>query len=95
MLINLIKENLRQILDNMDAGNTNISEEDQEEFLNVLERMNSKELTKSESANYIGVSVSTFDNYIRRGLIPKGRKKQNTKTLLWSRTDLDKFKNEK
>lgn len=94
-MINLIKENLKQILDNMDTGNSNISEEDQEEFLNILERINSKELTKSESANYIGVSVSTFDNYIRKGLIPKGRKKQNTKTLLWNKSDLDKFKNGK
>lgn len=94
-MINLIKENLKQILDNMDTGNSNISEEDQEEFLDILERINSKELTKSESANYIGVSVSTFDNYIRKGLIPKGRKKQNTKTLLWNKSDLDKFKNGK
>ena len=94
-MINLIKESLKQILDNIDTGNSNISEENQEELLNILERINSKELTKSESANYIGVSVSTFDNYIRKGLIPKGRKKQNTKTLLWNKSDLNKFKNEK
>jgi len=25
-----------------------------------------------EAADYIGVSRATFDNYIRKGLIPKG-----------------------
>jgi predicted DNA-binding transcriptional regulator AlpA len=37
--------------------------------------MSSPELSKIEAAEYIGVSRATFDNYINKGLIPKGRKR--------------------
>lgn len=30
-------------------------------------------------------------NYINKGLIPKGRKRQGFKELSWNKSDLDKF----
>ena len=59
----------------------------------MLQKINSKELSKVESAEYIGVSRATFDNYINKGLIPKGRKRQGFKELSWNKSDLDKFLN--
>ena len=88
---NIIKMLLQQIINDIDSGNSNISEKDQLEIINVLEKINSKELSKIESANYIGVSRATFDNYISKGFIPKGRKRQGFKELSWSKKDLDEF----
>lgn len=90
-MINVIKTLLQQIINDIDSGNSNISEKDQLEIINVLEKINSKELSKIESANYIGVSRATFDNYISKGFIPKGRKRQGFKELSWSKKDLDEF----
>lgn len=95
MLINLIKQTLRQLLNDLDSGNTNISESEQEEIIQVLQKINSKELSKIEAANYIGVCRATFDNYVDRGWIPKGKKRQGFKELSWNKSDLDKFLNEK
>jgi len=39
----------------------------------------------------MGVSRATFDNYIARGWIPKGQKRQGFKELFWNKSDLDKF----
>ena len=95
MLISLIKEELKRILNEIDSGNSNISEIEQEELLNMIQRVSRQDLSKTESANYIGVSKSTFDNYINKGLIPKGRKRQGFKELSWNKSDLDKFLNNK
>lgn len=44
-----------------------------------------------EASNYIGVSRATFDNYISKGYIPKGVKRQGIPSKLWYKSDLDKF----
>ena len=94
-MLQLIKTALQQFIDDIDSGNSNISEQQQQELLNVVYRINSKELSKIESASYIGVSRATFDNYITKGLIPKGHKRQGFKELSWNKSDLDKYLNEK
>ena len=87
---NIIKLILNQILKDFDSGNSNISEEQQEEIINLYQRISLKEMTKVESANYIGVSRATFDNYVSKGLIPKGSKRPGLNNLMWNKSDLDK-----
>lgn len=94
-MLKLIKAAFQQFIDNIDSGNSNISEEDQRKLLDLLQKINSEELSKLESADYIGVSRATFDNYINKGLIPKGHKRQGFKELSWNKSDLDKYIMEK
>lgn len=90
-MLNLLKLSLQQFIDDIDSGNSNISEGQQEEIIQLIQKINCKKLNKIESANYIGVSRATFDNYIAKGLIPKGHKRQGQTTLEWNKIDLDKF----
>ena len=90
-MLQLIKTALKQFINDIDSGNTNITEEQQKELLSLLLQFNQKEYSKIEAANYIGVSRATFDNYINRGWIPKGRKRQGFKELSWNKSDLDEF----
>ena len=53
--------------------------------------MQSKQLSKLESAEYIGVSRATFDNYIAKGWIPEGKKRVGFKEKFWYKYDLDKY----
>lgn len=94
-MLQLIKTALKQFINDIDSGNTNINEEQQQELLSLLLQFNSKELSKVEAAEYIGVSRASFDNYVRKGLIPKGHKRQGFKELSWNKSDLDKYLNEK
>lgn len=93
IMLELIRELLQQLIDNIDSGNSRISEKQQLEVLSLLYKISSSELSKIEAAEYIGVSRATFDNYINKGLIPKGRKRQGFKELSWNKNDLDKFIN--
>lgn len=90
-MIKLIRNILKQLLDDIDSGNSNISEKEQEQLLNLLSNLNRQELSKLEAADYIGVSRATFDNYIKNGWIPKGRKRMGFNELSWNKLDLDNF----
>lgn len=90
-MIQLIKTALKQFIDDIDSGNSYISEDQQQELLSLLLQFNQKELSKVEAAEYIGVSRATFDNYIKKGLIPKGHKRPGFKELSWSKNVLDDY----
>lgn len=90
-MLKIIRNLLQQIIDDIDSGNSNISEVDQLKTIEFIHQITSKELSKIESANYIGVSRATFDNYVREGLIPRGTKRSGFKELSWNKNDLDKF----
>ena len=48
-------------------------------------------MSKIAACDYLGISRATFDNYVRDGFIPKGRKDEGFKELSWSKIDLDIF----
>lgn len=89
-MLNIVRDALQQIINDIDSGNTNISQEQQLQILNIL---NPERLSRTESADYLGVSKSTFDNYVKKGLIPSGTKKYGVLGKLWNKFDLDNFKN--
>lgn len=90
-MIEIIKNLLKQIIDDLDCNNSTISEKEQIEIIDLIQKINRQDLSKTESANYIGVSRATFDNYVKKGLLPEGKKRQGFKELSWSKYDLNKF----
>lgn len=93
-MLEIIRHLLQQIIDDIDSGNSHISENEQLEAIDFIRRLNAKELSKIEAAEYIGVSRATFDNYIRNGKLPRGHKRPGFKELSWSKNDLNNFINE-
>lgn len=91
-MLNIIKLMLKQILDDLDSGNSSISENEQEEILDLLERINRKEYNKTQAADYLGVSVGTIDNYISRKLLPEGVKIRGGNKV-WYKKDLNRILN--
>lgn len=85
---------LENIINDIDAGNSNITEEDELQLLEYLKTLTDKQekLSKYQASKYIKKSRAQFDNYVRDGKIPKGRKQQGFKEIFWYKRDLDKFK---
>lgn len=90
-MLKVLRNLLEQLINDIDSGNSNISKEDQLEAIKLIQSFHSKELSKLQAADYIGVSRATFDNYVRNGWIPKGNKRVGFKELSWLKSDLDKF----
>lgn len=92
-MLKLIRKLLLQIVERIDAGNSNMTEEEALKAIQYLSAVTDKEkrLSKYQACKYLGVSRATFDNYVRAGFIPKGLHQQGFKELSWSQKDLDNF----
>lgn len=91
-LVNVIRKVLEESIANIDAGNSNLTEEEMEDVIKNLTKLNRgiKRISKHEACDKIlHCSASTFDNYIKLGLIPKGHKEVGFKELSWSEKDFD------
>lgn len=92
-MLKVIKELLLKIVDDIDAGNSNINEEDALKLVSVVKELTdkTKRLSKHQACQYLNVSRATFDNYVREGRLPRGKHEAGFKELSWSKKDLDNF----
>ena len=93
-MLKIIRTILQKFIDDIDADNSNLSYEQQCNIIRILSNVDigqENEMNKTQAADYIGVCRATFDNYVRDGFIPKGRKIESFKELRWYKSDLDVF----
>lgn len=92
-MLNILKKYLLKIVDDIDTGNSNISEEDTIKLCEVLKEYTRQDIrmSKYKAYTYLNVSRATFDNYVAQGLLPKGKKEAGYKELSWYKKDLDNF----
>lgn len=92
-MLGVIRNLLQKIIDDIDAGNSNISETDAIEVAKVLSEYTRKYkgISKYSACEYLNISRATFDNYVREGKIPRGKHEIGFKELRWYKKDLDKF----
>jgi hypothetical protein len=97
ILLKVIKEELLKIVDNIDAGNSNISEEEGASIISALKAFTEKDtpMSKYQAFNYLHISRATFDNLVREGKIPQGKKQQGFNELQWFKKDLDSYRENK
>jgi predicted DNA-binding transcriptional regulator AlpA len=95
-MIQIIKSLLNQIIEDIDSGNSNISEEEELKIINTLKSYTDKteRMSKYKACLYLNCSRATFDNYVKDGKLPKGKHDIGFKELSWSKKDLDKFIND-
>ena len=92
-MLQIIRNQLEEIIENIDSGNSNLSYEDQIKVFKAIQQLtsNDKRMSKVMACDYLGISRATFDNYVRDGLLPKGIKEDGFKELSWNKSDLDIF----
>ena len=90
-MIDVLKQLLLKIVDDIDTGNTNITEDDAFKICDVVKELTRKDvrMSKYKAYTYLNVSRATFDNYVAEGLLPKGIKEAGYKELSWYKKDLD------
>lgn len=92
-MLKLVKELLLKLVDDIDTGNSNIEETQQVELVKLLQTYTDKshKLSKYQACKYLNISRATFDNYVRAGILPVGKKEAGFKEKFWEKKDLDKF----
>jgi predicted DNA-binding transcriptional regulator AlpA len=92
-MLKIIKRELNRIIKDIDAGNSNLTEEEEIKLLDIINSISRKDegISKYTACIYLNISRATFDNYVREEKIPKGKHIQGFKELRWFKKDLDKF----
>lgn len=90
--IRILRGLLEEAIRNIDAGNSNHTEEELSEIIDDLTKLNRgvKRISKTYACEKIlHCSPSTFDTYVKLGIIPPGHKEVGFKELSWSEKDFD------
>lgn len=92
-MLQTIKKLLLGIVDDIDAGNSDIDENEALQIAKTLRSMVRKDIpmSKYQAYTYLNVSRATFDNLVKQGQIPRGKKIPGFKELVWQKKDLKKL----
>lgn len=90
VLMTALKNLLQKLINDIDAGNSNMSEEEIQEVIDKLKEYSRKDvpLSKYQAYTYLNISRAKFDNLVREGRLPKGQKVAGFKELRWYKRDL-------
>lgn len=96
-MLKVIRSLLQSVINDIDCGNSNISEKDALHIINTIKVYTDKtqKISKYQACQKLNISRATFDNLVRKGLIPKGQKVAGFKELFWTEKDLVKIINKK
>ena len=82
---------LEEILVRLKSKECELTEKELDEAISLANLANKKRgLSKEQACQYLNLSRSTFDTYIRNGWLPKGQKRLGFKELSWTPCELDK-----
>ena len=81
--LDILRSCLMQIINNIDAGNTHLEDDQCEEVIEIINHIALVEnkYSKYQACKYLGISRATFDRYVKDGLIPEGRRQQGFKEI--------------
>ena len=93
-MLKAIRSILNKIINDIDCGNSNITENEAIELVKVLQSYTDKtvKMSKYQACQYLNISRATFDNYVREGMLPAGKKEAGFKEKFWIEKDLNEFK---
>ena len=81
----LIARTLREIANKIDADTCELSEE---QAMDIMSAISHEILSKEEACDYLNLSRSRFDDLVREGKLPKGRKRRGFKELFFYKDEL-------
>lgn len=93
ILLQTVKRLLQKCIDDIDNGTCNPSEDDMNRIIASLKEYNNKDypISKYQACRHMNMSRASFDNYIREGKLPAGKKIAGFTEKVWFKKDLDKY----
>ena len=93
-MLKVIKDLLLKIIDNIDTGNSNLTEDQAVEVIKIIKNYTdtTQYYNRTQAAKYLHCSIQSFDLYRKEGKIPEGIK-QAGGVRQWTKQQLDNFIN--
>ena len=77
---------LREAADKIDAGTCEL---DEDQVMDIASAIGHQVLSKDEACSYLNLSRSRFDDLVREGKVPKGKKRRGFKELIFYKDELE------
>lgn len=84
-LVKSVSKMLRDVADRLDAGTSEIGED---QAMDIIAMLAHQPVSKDQACSYLNLSRSRFDELVRLGELPKGRKRRGFKELVWYKDEL-------
>lgn len=84
----MLTKALRDTADKIDAGSCEMTEEEAMDLMGVLSH---QAMSKEDACIYLNISRSRFDELVREGKLPKGKKRRGYKELRFYKDELDRY----
>jgi predicted DNA-binding transcriptional regulator AlpA len=84
----IIAKLLRETADKIDAGTCELSEQ---EAVEIMSAISHRVLSKEQACEFLNLQRSRFDDLVREGRIPRGRKRRGFKELIWYEDELRQY----
>ena len=82
----LVSKYLREVADKIDAGSCELTESEAMDILSVISH---QAMSKEEACVYLNIKRSRFDDLVKEGKLPKGKKVRGYKELRFYKDELD------
>lgn len=82
----LLVKLLRDTADKIEANNCELSET---EALDLVSLLSHEAMSKEKACIYLNLSRSRFDELVREGVLPRGKKRAGFKELVFYKDELD------
>ena len=91
-MLKVIKQLLLNIIQSIDAGNSNITEKEALEIIDIIKHYTdtTQYYNRTQAAKYLNCSVQSFNLYRKEGKIPEGIK-QAGGVRQWTKQQLDEY----
>ena len=80
---------LRDVADKIDVGTSEISAT---EAMDIISMLTHEPMSKEKACIFLNLSRSRFDDLVREGKLPEGRKRVGFKEKVWFRDELETAK---
>ena len=85
----LVVKYLKNAIDKIEADSCELTES---EAMSILKVIAHEPLSKEQACIFLNLSRSRFDDYVREGKLPKGKKVTGYKELRWWKDELEWYK---
>ena len=90
LIKSVVSKLLRGLADRVESDTCELNEQQAIEIMSVIGH---EVLSKDEACSYLNLSRSRFDELVKIGKIPEGRKRRGFKEKFWYKDELIKIKN--
>ena len=92
-MLQVIKKLLLKMVDDIDSVNSELNTDNMYEIVDILKRYNFRDkfISKYQAYTYLNISRAKFDNLVRAGELPRGKKIVGFRELQWSLKEIKEY----